>query len=102
MTIIYKDEFKTNLNKIIDFISKDSQSKAKIFLSSLRLKIKNLPNMPFKCRKSYYYDNDNVRDLIFKGYTIPFLVDEQENLIAILDIFKWTDVQNSFISQKKR
>lgn len=91
MTILYKKNFEINLNSIIDFISNDSQTKVKNFASSLRLKIRNLSNMPFKCRKSLYYEDINVRDLIFKGYTIPFLLDEQDNYIAILDIFKWTN-----------
>jgi hypothetical protein len=37
------------------------------------------------------YDNENIRDLIFKGYTIPYMVDSENNKIIILDIFKWRD-----------
>ena len=34
--------------------------------------------MPLKCRKSIYFD-DNIRDLIFKGYVIPYKVDKTKN-----------------------
>lgn len=35
--------------------------------------------MPLKCRKSIYFDDDNIRDLIFKGYVIPYKVDKTKN-----------------------
>jgi hypothetical protein len=47
--------------------------------------------MPFKARKSLHIDNEHTRDLIFKGYTIPYYVDEIHSIIIILDIFKWQD-----------
>jgi hypothetical protein len=40
-------------------------------------------------RKSNYHDNENIRDLIFKGYTVIYEI--QEDTIYILDIFKWMD-----------
>ncbi|MGM0533206.1 MAG: type II toxin-antitoxin system RelE/ParE family toxin, partial [Campylobacterota bacterium] len=48
-------------------------------------------NMPYKFRQSYYYDSLNIRDFIFKGYTIPYLIDEDKGVIVLLDIFKWID-----------
>jgi len=45
--------------------------------------------MPYKYRKSYYYDDENIRDFIFKGYTIPYLIDKQKDLLVVLDIFKY-------------
>jgi len=38
----------------------------------------------------FYYDK-KVRDYIFKGYTIPYYIDEKNEKIVILDIFKWTE-----------
>jgi len=32
--------------------------------------------------------NIHVRDYIFKGYTIPYLIDEENVVIVVLDIFK--------------
>ena len=29
----------------------------------------------------------NVRDLVFKGYTVPYIIDNET--IVIIDIFKW-------------
>ncbi|EAH7533979.1 TPA: type II toxin-antitoxin system RelE/ParE family toxin, partial [Campylobacter jejuni] len=49
---------------------------------------KNLSFMPYKNRKSLSFDNENIRDLIFKGYIIPYLIDKSKNEIVILGIYK--------------
>ncbi|MCT7508623.1 type II toxin-antitoxin system RelE/ParE family toxin [Aliarcobacter cryaerophilus] len=91
MQIIRDKVYINNLDTIIDFIAQDSLNKAINFLNELDHKIHNLTTMPYKFRSSYYYNNENVRDLIFKGYTIPYLVNSKNNTIVILDIFKWVN-----------
>ena len=89
---IAKDKKYINaLKNILRYISKDSKVKSRNFERSLNQHIKNIVHFPYKYRKSFYYNNENIRDLIFKGYTIPYLVDNENNKIVILDIFKWTD-----------
>lgn len=44
--------------------------------------------MPYKFRQSYFHHNQNIRDLIYKGYVIPYLIDEDKEIIVILNIFK--------------
>jgi plasmid stabilization system protein ParE len=70
MQIIREEAYLFSLETILDFIAKDSVNKAFNFLSGLDNKINNLANMPYKYRKSLYYKDKNIRDLIFKGYTI--------------------------------
>ncbi len=41
--------------------------------------------MPEKNRKSYYFNNENIRDMIFKSYTIIYEINE--NYIEIFTIF---------------
>jgi hypothetical protein len=53
------------------------------------MKVDNLPYMPLKFRQSNYYNDSNIRDLIFKGHTVPYLIDTEKEIIVILDIFKW-------------
>ncbi|MCT7446988.1 type II toxin-antitoxin system RelE/ParE family toxin [Aliarcobacter skirrowii] len=89
MKIIKNISFDDNLLSILKYISKDSISRAKNFKNQLDKKIKNIPNMPFKSRQSIHFNDIFVRDLIFKGYTIPYLIDEDLDVIVILDIFKW-------------
>jgi plasmid stabilization system protein ParE len=91
MQIIRDDKYISRLESVLDFIAQDSINKAHNFLNRLDYKINNIFNMPYKYGKSLYYDSDDTRDLIFKGYTIPYLIDNNKNKIIILDIFKWVD-----------
>jgi len=45
--------------------------------------------MPYKCRKSLYFENDKIRDLIYKGYTIVYKIDEIKNIIIIIGMKKY-------------
>ncbi len=91
MQIIYNPTFRKHFNNIWDYIAKDSSYSANKFRQQLQLKIESIPIFPYKFRKSFYYDNENIRDYIFKGYTIPYFIDTDNNQIIILDIFKWID-----------
>ena len=89
MKIVHKKEFSNALDNILDYITEDSLNRALAFNRELQKSINTLSDMPYKYRKSYYHNHDEVRDMIFKGYTIPYKVDKANNLIVILDIFKW-------------
>ena len=51
--------------------------------------------MPYKCRKSIYFTKENIRDLIFKGYTIVYKIDELKDIITIVGIKKYQKKFNS-------
>ena len=87
---IYKNEkFISQLDDVLDFIAIDSLNQAIIFNRNLEIKINSILNMPYKFRQSIHFDDENIRDLIFKGYTIPYFIDEENRLIIILGIIKY-------------
>lgn len=46
----------------------------------------------FKYRKSIYFNhNNNIRELIFNGYVIPYKIDTAENQIIIIGINKYME-----------
>jgi hypothetical protein len=45
--------------------------------------------MPYAYRKSIYFNDKNIRDLIFKGYTIVFRI--TENKIEIFGFVKYQE-----------
>ena len=47
--------------------------------------------MPMKYRKSIYFENETIRDFIYKGYCIPYLIDADNKRIILLDIIKWEE-----------
>ena len=91
MEIIKRDDFSLALDNILDYIARDGVNYAIKFNRKLEKAINNIPNFPYKSRKSWYHDDEDIRDCIFKGYTIPYLIDNDKNQIALLDIFKWVN-----------
>jgi hypothetical protein len=50
--------------------------------------------MPYKYRKSYYYNDERIRDMVFRGYTIIYKISGE--FIIIVEIFN----QNLPVAQK--
>jgi len=85
------DEFKENLSLILFYIARDSKNQANQFKNALKQELENLTFMPFKYRKSIYFSHENIRDFIFKGYCIPYVIEEENERIILLDIIKWEE-----------
>jgi plasmid stabilization system protein ParE len=77
----FKDEFKG----IVLFIAQDKKTSAKDFKNSINKVIDNLINFPYKYRKSIYFNDKNIRDMVFRGYTVIYEV--KENSIEVMSIF---------------
>lgn len=84
--IILTNRFKKELGKILDFIKKDSKTRALKFRDDLLSKIDQIPNYPQIYRKSLTADDENVKDLIFKGFVVVFRIKNDD--IYILGIYK--------------
>jgi plasmid stabilization system protein ParE len=82
-------QYVSELQSILKYIHKDKPSAAKKFQEELDKHLLVVLENPYMHRASLYADDDSVRDLIFKGYTVVYQVGE--NMIVILDIFKWID-----------
>ena len=87
MKIIRSRKFQINLLVTLQNIAKDKVSASKNFQKELDKLIKNIPNFPYKYRQSIYFNDNNVRDLIYKKHTINYEVNLEENSIEILNIF---------------
>lgn len=70
MKIGFKESFLIRLENQIEYISLDSPKRAIKFKNDLLSRIREIPENPYKYRKSIYFEDAEVRDLIFKGYTI--------------------------------
>lgn len=86
MVIKYTDEFLNELGEIADYIAIDSKARADSFIQNLKVQIIKIPDMPYSYRKNKTIDRENIRDLIFKGYTVTFSI--SDNAIEILGIYK--------------
>ena len=80
-------ECQNSLFAILEYIAQDKMSAAENFVNELDNLIGNLPNSPFKYRKSIYFQDENIRDMIYKGYTIVYRINTKKERIEILRIF---------------
>ena len=87
MQIVYKKSFEKQLLDIVNYIAKDKVGASVKFANELEKLIKLIPDNPFKYKPSIYFDNKNIRDMTYKGYTINYKVNLQKDLIEILRIF---------------
>lgn len=85
MIIIETNRYKRELRGIAFFIKKDKSSASIKFVQELKESVNNLVNFPRKYRKSKYFEAENIRDMIFNGYTIIYEIFEDK--IEILTIF---------------
>jgi plasmid stabilization system protein ParE len=90
MKIIFKDTFIVRLERQINYISKDSPSRARKFKNDLLGRIRNISLNPLKHRKSIYFNDIQIRDLVFKGYTIVFRITPDA-----IEVFGFVNNQNS-------
>ena len=84
MKIVRSKKYTKSLQEALRFIAQDSRQRALNFKRELDEHIDDLNNMPFKFRQSIYFENKNMRDLIFKGYTIVYKINEEERVITIV------------------
>lgn len=79
MQIIRDISYLQKLQSIMEFIAQDSVNQAIKFQVELDEIIDDIPNMTFKYRKSIYFNDNNIRDLIFKGYVVPYKINTAKN-----------------------
>ena len=87
MKILRTEEYQKELLIILKHIAKDKVTASKKFKQDLNIQINEILNFPYKYRASYYFDDENIRDMTFKTYTINYEIDLNENTIFILSIF---------------
>lgn len=86
MQIFYTENFKNEIMNLTAYIAISSLQNAINFEKELKAKIKNIPPFPFSYRENLQLNDKSIRDLIFKGYVVPFLVFNGD--IYILGIYK--------------
>jgi plasmid stabilization system protein ParE len=86
-------EFNYDLNDIVDFISKDKPLAARKFKIDLIKKLNSDLLNPFQFKKSIYFEDENIRDYVFKGYKVVFKVDIELETVSVVAILKH---KNSF------
>jgi len=73
--------------EILEHIAQDSFSASENFRIKLDAFLDGLTVSPFRFQQSRYFDEGNIRDTVFKKYTIVYRVNTAKETIDILRIF---------------
>jgi len=86
MNIIASELYESQLKDILLEMTKVDFKSAKNFKSYLDTIIINIPTKYNKYKKSIYYDDESIRDVVHGGFVIPFYTDESNKTFVILGI----------------
>ncbi|MDY0078411.1 MAG: type II toxin-antitoxin system RelE/ParE family toxin [Bacteroidales bacterium] len=89
MKIRLTKRFRDKLDKQIDYIAKDKPSAARIFKEEIILRIRGITTMPYRNRKSIFFDNTEIREFIYKGYVVVYKIDKPKDTIEVFGFTKY-------------
>lgn len=95
MKIKFSKSFSQKLNDQVNYIAKDKPAAARKFKSELLTRIRNIPMVPFSHRRSIFFDRNDIRDLVYKGYVIVYKINEVDQTIEVFGFVKWEDKEIS-------
>lgn len=84
--IVYSRVSIIDLREIYDYIRRDSALYAKREVTLIKLAISNLKSNIFIGKKFEKFDNDLIRELIFRNYLIVYQINNDQQQIEILTI----------------
>jgi hypothetical protein len=87
MELERSEKFAENLENILIYIAKDSKPSAHRFVNELYETLYSIEPYLYKYRKSIYFDDESIRDCVFKGYVIPYKIFESK--IVLLGMTKY-------------
>lgn len=84
--------FIAKLQLVLEKIAEDKKSAAHSFRREIVRECKSLSYFPYRCRRSIHYNDDNICDLIFKGWTVMYKITANE--IKVFALTKYEDYKD--------
>lgn len=88
MKILCTKLYETQLKTLLSNFAQEDFAATKAFKMYLDTIIMNMPTKAKKYKKSIYFDNENIKDIVHEDYIIPFYIDENTHSYLILGIVK--------------
>lgn len=92
MNVRILPSFIAKLQFVLEKIAEDKKSAAHTFRREILHECYSLSDFPYRCRRSIHYNDDNIRDLIFKGYTVIYKIVDDE--IKVFALTKYEDYKD--------
>ncbi len=91
MKVKFTDDFSQLLARNVLYISWDKPEAAKKIRKDLIKNLKKDLKFPYHFKKSIYFDNELIRDYVFKGYTSVYKINEIEQTVEIFGFIKYIE-----------
>ena len=75
MNLEFLPAFVNRLEGFVEVIAQNKPSAARKFHKEIINACKEIQNFPYKHRKSIYFEEENIRDLVHKGFVIIYKID---------------------------
>ena len=88
MEILCSKLYEEQLKEILEPLIQEDialAKKVKMYLDTL---IINIHTKARKYKKSIFFDDENIKDLEFENYTVPFCIEDNGSLYVLLGIVK--------------
>lgn len=72
MKVELREGFLNKLDNHVDYIAQDKPVAARKFKNDILKRCNQLPDHPYKHRPLVYFEDKQVRDLIYKGYVVIY------------------------------
>ena len=92
MSVKLLPPFVAKLQYVLERIYEDKKSAAHSFRREILRECQSLNDFPYRCRRSIHYNDDNIRDLIFKGWTVIYKIVDDE--IKVFALTKYEDYKD--------
>lgn len=92
MNVRLLPSFIAKLQLVLEKIAKDKKSAAHTFRREIVRECYSLSDFSYRCRRSIHYNDDNIRDLIFKGWTVIYKIKDDE--IKVFALTKYEDYKD--------
>ena len=89
MKIEFAKIYRLSLLEQVLYIAKDKPFAARKFKKHIINNIKKDLIYPFNFKKSIYYDDENIRHYVFKGYTSVYKIDLENKTITVFGFIKF-------------
>ena len=89
MEIVFTESFVKRLENQVEFIAENNPQNARNFKNNLLNRIREIPSNPYMYRQSIYFEDNQIRDLIYKGYTVVFRI--RETVIEVFGFVKYQE-----------
>ncbi|WP_264537022.1 type II toxin-antitoxin system RelE/ParE family toxin [Flavobacterium sp. N1736] len=91
MIVNITNTFLETLAEQVQYIYKDKPKAALKFRKEILKSIKKDLKNPFHFKTSKYFDSENIRDYVFKGYACIYEVDLNQKIVHVFGFIKYKD-----------